>query len=140
MRSTGQNIGFAIAIDAAKSTIQEAISHPSAPVAYLGVTTAPVTSDLQFQFNLPVDHGAYVVAVTPRGPAERAGIKNGDVIVAFDGKAVNSSDDLGNLIQQHKLAREHLIMVGDMDSDAAFAAGLGARYVDASTFFKSAQR
>ena len=34
-------------------------------MAYLGVTTQDVTSDLQFQFNLPVDHGAYVVAVTP---------------------------------------------------------------------------
>jgi HAD superfamily hydrolase (TIGR01662 family) len=39
------------------------------------------------------------------------------------------------LMQRHRLAREHLVMVGDMDSDAAFAAGLGARYVDASTFF-----
>jgi HAD superfamily hydrolase (TIGR01662 family) len=39
------------------------------------------------------------------------------------------------LMQRHRLAREHLVMVGDMDSDAQFAAGLGARYFDAGEFF-----
>lgn len=39
------------------------------------------------------------------------------------------------LMARHRLAREHLVMVGDMDSDAAFAAGLGARYHDAAAFF-----
>ncbi|MCI0381128.1 MAG: HAD-IIIA family hydrolase [Gemmataceae bacterium] len=39
------------------------------------------------------------------------------------------------LMQRHRLAREQLIVVGDMDSDAQFAAGLGARYFDATTFF-----
>jgi serine protease Do len=97
-----ENIGFAIAIDAAEPTIDEAISHPSAPVAFLGVTTQDVTGDLQFQFNLPVDHGAFVVAVAPKGPAQGARIRTGDVIVSFDGRPVNTSEDLGNLIQQHK--------------------------------------
>jgi HAD superfamily hydrolase (TIGR01662 family) len=39
------------------------------------------------------------------------------------------------LMQRHRLSREHLVMVGDMDSDADFAAGIGARYFDAATFF-----
>jgi HAD superfamily hydrolase (TIGR01662 family) len=39
------------------------------------------------------------------------------------------------LMQRHRLAREHLIVVGDMASDAEFAAGLGARYFDAAAFF-----
>jgi HAD superfamily hydrolase (TIGR01662 family) len=39
------------------------------------------------------------------------------------------------LMQRHRLAREHLVMVGDMESDAGFAAGLGARYFDAARFF-----
>jgi S1-C subfamily serine protease len=97
-----ENIGFAIAIDAAKPTIDEAIAHPSAPVAFLGVTTQDVTGDLQFQLNLPVSHGAFVVAAAPKGPAQAAGIKEGDVIVAFDGSPVDTSDDLGALIQKHK--------------------------------------
>ena len=43
-----------------------------------------------------------------------------------------------SLIQRHRLAREHLIMVGDMDSDQDFARALGIRYVDAAKFFAGA--
>jgi hypothetical protein len=39
------------------------------------------------------------------------------------------------LMQRHRLSREHLVVVGDMSSDAEFAAGLGARYFDAASFF-----
>jgi serine protease Do len=97
-----QNIGFAIAIDAAKSLISQSILHPKAAVAYLGVTTETVTNGLASQFGLSVTSGALVVGISPGGPAEKAGISEGDVIVRFDGKAVPSSDELGNLIQQHK--------------------------------------
>jgi serine protease Do len=92
------NIGFSIAIEAAKPIIQHAIDHPNAPVAYLGVTTSTVTPSLAAQFGLAVQQGALVAQVAPGGPAEKAGVKAGDVIVAFDGGAVNSSDDLGRLI------------------------------------------
>src|SRR5437764_1232612 len=81
-----ENIGFAIAIDEARPTIDRAIANPSAPVAYLGVTTVDVTSNVQFQYKLPVGRGALVVSTAPKGPAQGAGIRNGDVIVSFDGK------------------------------------------------------
>jgi serine protease Do len=97
-----ENIGFAIAINAAKPTIEDAIANPSAPVAFLGVTTQDVNRDLQFQLNLPVDHGAFVVNVVPNGPAESAGMRRGEVIVSFDGKPVRTSDDLGRLIRQRR--------------------------------------
>jgi S1-C subfamily serine protease len=95
-----ENIGFAIAIDAAKPTIEHAIENPSAPVPFLGVTTTSVTSLLQAQQGLTVDHGAFVIEVAPKGPAQRAGIRPGDVIVSFDGSSVQTSDDLGTLIQK----------------------------------------
>ncbi|MDP9341255.1 MAG: trypsin-like peptidase domain-containing protein, partial [Actinomycetota bacterium] len=97
--SQAENIGFAIAIDSAKPTIEQAVNNPSAPVAFLGVDTTDVTKALVFQISLPVTQGAYVLDVTPGSPAAAAGIKGGEVISAFDGKAVNTSDDLGALIQ-----------------------------------------
>jgi serine protease Do len=97
-----QNIGFAIAIDAAKGVIQQAILHPKAAVAYLGVTTESVTPGVAAQFGLSADQGALVVGLSPNGPAEKAGIAEGDVIVRFDGTAVTASDDLGRLIAQHR--------------------------------------
>ena len=99
--SNAENIGFAISIDTAKSVIADAVSNPEAPVAFLGVTNQDVTPGLAFQFSLPVQRGVYVDAVAPQSPAEKAGIKAGDVIVAFDGHGVTTSDRLGTLIQAH---------------------------------------
>jgi S1-C subfamily serine protease len=99
---SAENIGFAIAIDAAKPTIEHAVANPSAPVAFLGVTTTSVTPLVRQQEHLSVDHGALVIAVAPKGPAQQAGIKPGDVIVKFNGKNVDSSDALGTLILAHK--------------------------------------
>jgi serine protease Do len=93
-----QNIGFAIAIDSAKDTIASAEADPLAPAAYLGVSAAGVTPVMVAQLGLKVDQGLYVVAVTTDGPAQKAGIREGDVIVSIDGTQVKASDDLGLIL------------------------------------------
>jgi S1-C subfamily serine protease len=93
-----QNIGFAIAIDAAKSAIQQAVSDPLAAAAYLGVTSQTVTPGIAMQLGLSVQSGAYVIATTTGGPAAQAGIKDGDVITAIDGSNVASADDVGSIL------------------------------------------
>ena len=99
---SAENIGFAIAIDAAKPTINSAALNPSAPVAYLGVVTQSVTEGLALQFDLPVSSGAYILRLSPDGPAEKAGLETGDVIVSFDGEQVPTSETLGRLIRAHE--------------------------------------
>jgi serine protease Do len=98
---SAQNIGFAIAIDAAQPIIDQAIAHPKAPEAYLGVTSEGVDAGLAAQLGLPIDHGVLVLALAPGGPAAKAGISAGDVIVSFDGRSVDTSDELGNDILRH---------------------------------------
>jgi S1-C subfamily serine protease len=97
-----ENIGFAIPINDAKSTIANAMQNPGAAVAYLGVVTEDVTPGLAAQYGLPVNDGAYVVSTAPGGPAEKAGINSGDVIVSFDGTKVTGSEQLGTLIHKHQ--------------------------------------
>ncbi len=99
---SAQNIGFAIAIDAARPIIEQAIEHPRAPVAYMGVVTETVSPGIAGQFGLSVQSGALVVALSPSGPAERAGIRVGDIIVAFGGQRVTGADQLGTLIQSRR--------------------------------------
>ena len=99
---SAENIGFAIPINDAKSTIENAMQNPGAAVAYLGVVTEDVTPGLAAQFSLPVNDGAYVVSTAPGGPAEKAGINSGDVIVSFDGTKVTGSEQLGTLIHKHQ--------------------------------------
>ncbi len=93
-----ENIGFSIAIDAAKPMIRRAMRRPAQPVAYLGVSTTTVDSGLAFQLGLPADQGALVQAVT--GPSEEAGIEPGDVIIAFEGRRIITTEDLGRAILQ----------------------------------------
>jgi serine protease Do len=99
---TAENIGFAIAIDSAKSPIDQAISHPLQATAYLGVSTRDVTPDLAFQLGLPVEKGAFVLATLTGGPAAGAGIHEGDVIVEVDGKPVDKAADLGLVLDTLK--------------------------------------
>jgi S1-C subfamily serine protease len=53
-----------------------------------------ITADIATQYGLPVSSGAYITQVLANGPAGKAGIKTGDIVVAVDGKPVNSMGDL----------------------------------------------
>lgn len=97
-----ENIGFAIAIDVAWPIISYAIENPEAAVAYLGVVSRTVDDALVLELGLDTQSGAYIVAVSPGGPAEGVGIREGDVIVLFDGEPVQSSEQLGELIRDHR--------------------------------------
>ncbi len=128
-----ENVGFSIAIDAAKPIINEAIKNPEKPTAYLGVSTTTVGPGVASQFGLSVDHGALVVQLAPGGPADKAGIRTGDVIVAFDGKAVSTSDWLGNLILAHQPGDRVTVKVVRADgSTEVVTATLGARPLPAT--------
>ena len=110
-----QNIGFAIAIDSVKQTIADAEADPLAPTAYLGVSTQSVTADLALQFGLSVNQGAYVVGTTGDGPAESAGITQGDVIVNVDGHAIDSADQLGSVLDGLKPGNRVAVQVVGID-------------------------
>jgi S1-C subfamily serine protease len=98
-----ENVGFAIAITGSvKALINRAIRSPQSALAYLGVSSQTVDAGVAAQFELAVDHGALVLALAPGGPAEKAGIETGDVIVAFDGKTIRTSDDLGRFILERQ--------------------------------------
>ena len=63
-------------------------------LGYLGATIGPVTSDLAREFKVPDTSGALVQDVARGGPAEKAGLKPGDVIRKFNGRPINDSTDL----------------------------------------------
>ena len=98
-----ENVGFAIQIDSVEPTIFQAAENPDAPVAFMGISSTDVGNpEVQFQFNPPVDAGALIVSVVPGGPADDAGVTDGDVVVEFDGAAIETPDDLGEAIRAHK--------------------------------------
>lgn len=93
-------VGFAIPINLARTVMTQLITKGKVARGYLGVMIQPVTPDLAKEFNLPDESGALVGDVQPNTPAEKAGIKTGDVIVEFNGRKVNDSRHLRLLVAQ----------------------------------------
>ncbi len=100
--TSAENIGFAIPVNAIKATLAAAELHPLAPTAYLGVVTEPVTPALAAQFALNVNSGLYVVDLSSGAPAEKAGLRQGDVILSIDGITVTTPDQLGTALAKMK--------------------------------------
>ncbi|HYB74131.1 MAG TPA: DegQ family serine endoprotease [Candidatus Sulfotelmatobacter sp.] len=93
-------IGFAIPINQAKTILPQLQAKGAVTRAWLGVSIQQVTPDLAKTLGLSDPRGALVADVVADSPAEKAGMKQYDVIVEFDGKAVKSSHDLPRLVAE----------------------------------------
>ncbi|MEX2275206.1 MAG: trypsin-like peptidase domain-containing protein [Actinomycetota bacterium] len=127
--AAAENIGFAIQINAVRETVQDAARDPLAPAAYLGVSSASASNpQVQFDVDPPTDTGAVILALTADGPAERAGIEVGDVVVGFDGTEVASSEQMGELIGERQPGdRVEIELIREDGSDDTVTVQLGSR-------------
>jgi len=89
-----QGIGFAVPINLARSVMDRLISGGKVTRGYLGIRMQDLDADLAQQFNLSSQNGVLVDDVMPGGPADKAGIKSGDIIIFFNGKKVDDSHSL----------------------------------------------
>jgi len=89
-RSGGyMGIGFAIPIDLAGSIADQLMDNGEVVRGYLGIVIQDLTPELAKSFNLEKNHGILVAQVTEDSPAEKAGLKQGDVIISYQGKSVS---------------------------------------------------
>ncbi len=91
-------IGFAIPSDMASSIMQSIIKHGKVVRGWLGVSIQNITSDLAKHFDLKNEKGALVASVAKDSPAERAGIRRGDVILRYNGEEVDDTTHLRNMV------------------------------------------
>ena len=109
--SDSQNIGFAIPINDISGLIDSVKLTGKLQRPYLGVVYVPLTSDIAKEYNLSVDRGAYIpkssdigqTTIIAGGPAEAAGLQEGDVITKVDGTAVDETTSLTSLLGKHKV-------------------------------------
>ena len=101
-------IGFAIPIDIARPIMEQAIRGEALARPYIGVRFQPIDLQLEQDLGLPVDKGALVsnsggtdTAVVVNGPAAKAGIQDGDIIVSINGTMVDQEHPLDALLVQY---------------------------------------
>ncbi|MFQ5769128.1 MAG: Do family serine endopeptidase [bacterium] len=101
--NTGGNIGigFAIPINLAKRVMDDLITHGKVARGYLGVLISTPDADMSEALKLKDNKGAVVNEVVKGTPADRAGLEEGDVIVEVDGKKIEDSQMLTNLIASY---------------------------------------
>ena len=93
-------LSFAIPIDVAMDITNQLRTTGRVSRGRIGVVIQEVTKELAESFGLPKAAGALVNSVEKGGPADKAGLEASDVILKFDGKAVNSSSDLPRIVAQ----------------------------------------
>jgi serine protease Do len=100
-RSGGyMGIGFAIPVNMAKSIEKQLVSSGKVTRGYLGVRIQELTDDLAKSFSVEHNGGVLIAEVSKGTAAEKAGLKNGDVVIAFDGKPVRDPGQFRNAVAQ----------------------------------------
>lgn len=102
---TGGNIGigFAIPINMARQVMEQLVQHGEIKRGFIGAQLQELDPDLAEAFGLSQNEGAVLVNIIPNSPAEKAGLRPGDVVTGVNGKPVRSASALRNEIGLHRV-------------------------------------
>ncbi len=103
---SGQGIGFAIPSDLAQGIVNQLIDTGEVSRGWLGVGIQDVSEELAEYYDLETDTGVLVAEIYKDHPADKAGIKEGDIITAIDGEKIESTRDLSATIASHAVGKE----------------------------------
>lgn len=103
-------IGFAIPVNMAKDLLPQ-LKKGKVVRGWLGVMIQNITPELKDKLDLKEEKGALVADVTAGGPADKAGIERGDVIVSFDGKEIKEMKDLPYIVASTPVAKKVMVEV-----------------------------
>ena len=135
-RSGGNNgIGFAIPVDMVKNITTHLIENGKVTRGYIGVSISDVTKEYKSVYNHK--KGAVVLSIESASPAEKAGLKRGDLIFSVDGKTIKNATDLKQQIAAHKPNQKVKLGIERDKKDMTLTAVLTSR--DVLEFDKNTQ-
>jgi serine protease Do len=115
--SGAQNIGFAIPIGDVKGLVASVLTKGKLERPYLGVRYISLTDDYAYQFNLNTKRGAYLApsrtgsAIIPGSPADKAGLKEKDIITKIDGTTVDENNSVTSLVGRKQVGDQVTLTV-----------------------------
>ena len=95
-------IGFAIPVSTVRNVVDQIVATGSVTRGYIGVEPQDITPEMAEAFKLPRREGAIIAGLLRSGPAEKAGVKVGDILLEVDGQTVRNTAGMLNLISQLK--------------------------------------
>jgi serine protease Do len=112
--SGGQGIGFAIPINVAKDMLSQLKTRGKVARGWLGVVIQKMTPEIAKSFGLKESEGALVADVMDQSPADKAGIKRGDVIISYNGKKIKDNETLPRLVAATEIgAKAKIVLIRD---------------------------
>jgi S1-C subfamily serine protease len=134
MASGAENIGFAIPINKAKKDIEQVKQSGKISFPFLGVRYVLINDEIQKQNNLPVNYGAWVLkgeggesAIFPGSPAEKIGLKEGDIILEFNGEKITTENTLAKIIMKYNPGDKITLKILREGKEKIFEVILGER-------------
>jgi len=111
-RSGGyQGIGFAVPSNMAKLVMSQLVEKGKVTRGWLGVTIQEMTPELAQKFGIKSEKGALVGDIAKGSPAEKSGIKRGDIILEYNGKKITDVGSLRNMVAQSRVGSEIQIII-----------------------------
>lgn len=107
----GQGIGFAVPVNVVKDIIDQLRDKGKVVRAELGVMIQPVTKELAESFGLDEPKGALISQVLAGSPAEKAGLRAGDIVIEFKGKKIESFHDLPKIVNIQPVGSSHKVKI-----------------------------
>ncbi|GGI53892.1 MAG TPA: Do family serine endopeptidase [Oxalicibacterium sp.] len=127
-RSGGSlGIGFAIPVTTVKSVMDAIIKNGQVIRGYIGVEPQDITPELAESFNLKKSSGAIIAGVLRGGPADKAGMQPGDILVSVEGKPVVDMSDMLNQIAQLQPGKKAAIVVLRRNQETTLNVLVGVR-------------
>ena len=120
-------IGFAIPVSTTKTVMEAIIKNGHVVRGWIGVETQDITQELADSFGLQRSTGAIIAGVVRGGPADKAGIKPGDILLNVDGKPVGDTTEMLNLIAQLPPGEKAKMTVLRKSREAALDVVVGKR-------------
>ncbi|WP_308923433.1 Do family serine endopeptidase [Janthinobacterium sp. J1-1] len=120
-------IGFAIPVSTTKTVMEAIIKNGHVVRGWIGVETQDITKELAESFGLQRSTGAIIAGVVRGGPADKAGIKPGDILLNVDGKPVGDTTEMLNLIAQLPPGEKAKMTVLRKSREAALDVVVGKR-------------